>query len=428
MKKILVILLALSIALSTTSCGTATKTNSESKTEPTYSYSEENGIIVISPDDFVNMVKSGNVDSSKQYEIEGKLTYIYGDKNQVAIVSNISQQATKVGVTIYFNMKSDFSDKVKSIDGDESEHTALIRASFKEINDKEQIIMENAEFISLDGKTLPDYIEPINSNEYSDIEIYEYTIPNTYKFIEETFDSSNPYDMLISEYGFYIEVDNEIDSSYGKSTVIDSLTNERKSLLDSFDNGFTIYENESGECIACPPISNSMIFFVLNKQNEDYYEFYTDVISNISIAVSDEQIETETIDGIEYELAVFDKYNSYASDNGLEGAKIYFKADGFGKNKMTKAGDGYYILCDISEKESWRIELDAFTSSNQVNQIWGDVSEKILGCNELTVYGVYLGYNKNSNSPDIFATAFKADGDLFLCKDFFGEQYQDIIE
>lgn len=115
--------------------------------------------------------------------------------------------------------------------------------------------------------------------------------------------------------------------------------------------------------------------------------------TNSSNAISSLQDFTEG-----YEKAVFSKFNSYASDNGLEGTKIWIEGI-VGDIERLDIGNGMgdaFITLLNSDDGQWVVKLEA----EMYEKI--EVFEKLKG-KDVQVCGIYSGYSDLYHAPAVFA-------------------------
>lgn len=108
-----------------------------------------------------------------------------------------------------------------------------------------------------------------------------------------------------------------------------------------------------------------------------------------SITVEESSDTNESITG--FEKADFDKYNSYASENGLGGKKIYI--EGIVDEKVIIDDTIAFVLKQNSE-DKWIITVGLFP-------IWSDEKiDEIMG-KKIRVFGEYVGYSDKVKMPNI---------------------------
>lgn len=96
------------------------------------------------------------------------------------------------------------------------------------------------------------------------------------------------------------------------------------------------------------------------------------------------------IDGFEY--AYFDKYNSYAEDNGLDGTEVYIK----GTVKSVFEYSGFCCISVVSEDDGrWLVSLYDVVYSESLNSIFDE--------QKVTCFGNYRGYSDMFLMPSIVA-------------------------
>ena len=97
-----------------------------------------------------------------------------------------------------------------------------------------------------------------------------------------------------------------------------------------------------------------------------------------------------------YEEAVFDKFNSNASENGLGGTKIWL--EGSYKEILTMDTEGmtlYYAVFKTHDNHEWLLMLDAYPAAPK------EPYEKLYG-HKIRVVGTYEGYSSVYAMPVIY--------------------------
>ena len=110
---------------------------------------------------------------------------------------------------------------------------------------------------------------------------------------------------------------------------------------------------------------------------------------------SEISFELENIDG--YEYAPFEKFNSYAEDNGLKGTKIYIK----GKVTRIDAIENVTYAIVNTNDGTWSIIL-GYTPVSEIESLYKD--------KEISVFGSYSGYSNTLKTPDILVDKIECDG------------------
>ena len=124
--------------------------------------------------------------------------------------------------------------------------------------------------------------------------------------------------------------------------------------------------------------------------------------------------ETETTEKIEdidgYSYGYFDKYNSYAEDNGLEDTPIYIKG-------TVKSVFEYANVCNLSvESEDGGRWLITFLTTNYV-----DKANELFDEKKITCFGKYQGYSDVFLMPAIFIDEIRMGDEIYTDKDIIEE-------
>ena len=124
---------------------------------------------------------------------------------------------------------------------------------------------------------------------------------------------------------------------------------------------------------------------------------------------STEKEKHEDIDG--YEYGDFDKFNSYAEENGLENTAIYIQ--GTVKNVSDLISDSENPLCNLSiatgEKEGWLAIFALVPYSENINTL--------LDGKEVTCFGKYLGWSDVMLKPSMLIDKIIVDGKEYTTED-----------
>lgn len=110
------------------------------------------------------------------------------------------------------------------------------------------------------------------------------------------------------------------------------------------------------------------------------------------------------IDG--YEYAVYDKFNSYAEDNGLKGTKIYVKG-------TVKSVIDYADSCELSIKTS---DSERWIASF-VYASYTDLANELFDEQEVTCFGTYGGYSDAFLMPVIYIDKVQIGSKTYTAED-----------
>jgi hypothetical protein len=110
------------------------------------------------------------------------------------------------------------------------------------------------------------------------------------------------------------------------------------------------------------------------------------------------------IDG--YEYAVYDKFNSYAEDNGLKGTKIYAKG-------TVKSVIDYADSCELSIKTS---DSERWIASF-VYASYSDLANNLFDEQEVTCFGTYGGYSDVFLMPVIYIDKVQVGSKTYTAED-----------
>ena len=99
-----------------------------------------------------------------------------------------------------------------------------------------------------------------------------------------------------------------------------------------------------------------------------------------------------------YEKAEFDKYNSYASENGLKDSAIWVEGTYEGTEQLK--GDAYIILYGVvkdNDDNQWAVDIDTFYSEDDSS----DISQNLQAFKDrhVVVFGVYEGFSDKLEKP-----------------------------
>lgn len=135
-----------------------------------------------------------------------------------------------------------------------------------------------------------------------------------------------------------------------------------------------------------------IIFWNTKKDDEEQQrkgDIIRDIIENDAGAENDIQQEIEYIDG--FEKADYEKYNSYASENGLGDTLIYIE----GTVQSKKTNDN--VLSFILRQDDGNEWLVSILQSVSIEKYEGIVDE-LIG-KRVRAFGIYNGYSDKYNMP-----------------------------
>ncbi|MBP3701590.1 MAG: hypothetical protein J6I64_06855, partial [Lachnospiraceae bacterium] len=98
-----------------------------------------------------------------------------------------------------------------------------------------------------------------------------------------------------------------------------------------------------------------------------------------------------------YEAANYDKFNSFASENGLGGTLIYFTGS-MGEIEIIpteESGDVYYSVVTIPDGRQWLCALNLALFTDK------DYYSDLVGCSAVFC-GIYEGYSGTENKPVLY--------------------------
>lgn len=110
---------------------------------------------------------------------------------------------------------------------------------------------------------------------------------------------------------------------------------------------------------------------------------------------SEKQNELENQESVEYigefEKADYDKYNSYASENGLGDSKIYIEGTVIEKQVIE---DTIHFVLQQKDGNKWVVSVGT-------TPVWSsEMVDELIG-KEIRVFGKYIGFSNNSKMPHI---------------------------
>ena len=140
-------------------------------------------------------------------------------------------------------------------------------------------------------------------------------------------------------------------------------------------------------------ISDDLMY--TGEKNDTYIDVWLfDGSIKVVITLPENQttINVPVVDG--FELAEFSKYNSLASENGLDGTKIYFRGtiESIDVLKLDAPGDMIIGIIRDSNNNKWLCSLNStlFVDKKEYESLIGE---------QLMIYGVYQGYSSSYNMP-----------------------------
>ena len=145
-------------------------------------------------------------------------------------------------------------------------------------------------------------------------------------------------------------------------------------------------------------------------------EQITEQVTEPQTELPTEKEKHEDIDG--YEYAEFDKFNSYAKDNGLENTKIYIKGTIKSVSDLTSAEMSTTdFSISTGEKEGWLALFVFVPYKEKMNTFFKD--------KEVTCFGTYVGWSDVMLKPSILADKIIVDGKTYTTSDIVlvGEGY-----
>lgn len=123
------------------------------------------------------------------------------------------------------------------------------------------------------------------------------------------------------------------------------------------------------------------------------FQFVPDADKNSAestVQVDAEEESVEYIDG--FEKAEYEKFNSYACENGLDGSLIYIEGKVLSQTKLDDKDSDIPILVLIIEQESENRWCAAVHSDAELNSIEDE---------EVRIFGTYVGFSDVFNLPSI---------------------------
>lgn len=127
------------------------------------------------------------------------------------------------------------------------------------------------------------------------------------------------------------------------------------------------------------------------------------LFSGCSSNQADDMISTPEIfedEFFTYEYADFDAYNSPAEENGLGDKEVYIQGE---LTDIKYLETMIYLVVSVGENQNWMC--------GQENK--GEVTDEIQNLlnQDITVYGIYLGYSEKTEMPGLYVDCIKADGE-----------------
>lgn len=109
--------------------------------------------------------------------------------------------------------------------------------------------------------------------------------------------------------------------------------------------------------------------------------------------------ETSTIDGFLCANANYEKYNSYASENGLEGTLIYIEGKVINQTKFDSDSELPCLALVVEQEDGNRWCV----------QVFSDVEIDEIGDKKVRIYGTYMGFSDVMNLPGMVVYADDID-------------------
>lgn len=117
--------------------------------------------------------------------------------------------------------------------------------------------------------------------------------------------------------------------------------------------------------------------------------------SNTDLDTSIETVLSENVEG--YEKAEFDKYNSYAEENGLSGTKVFIYGE---VTKISSIDDAAYAMVKTSDGE-WNV-IFGYSSTDELKDLYLHKG--------IYAIGAYTGFSEKLKSPSIVLDRVQCDG------------------
>lgn len=143
------------------------------------------------------------------------------------------------------------------------------------------------------------------------------------------------------------------------------------------------------------------------KGSADILEDITETTATEDSTVDEDESDEDfnEIDG--YEYADFEKYNSYAKNNGLKDTPVYIK----GNVKSVHEHEGICMLSIVSEDEGrWIVALLGVQYSDGINEL---LDEKSVVC-----FGNYRGFSDIFQMPSFYADKVEVGIKTYTIEDF----------
>ncbi len=126
-----------------------------------------------------------------------------------------------------------------------------------------------------------------------------------------------------------------------------------------------------------------------NKREEEMGDVIKNAMTNTENKKKTEDKDLEYIEG--FEKAEYDRYNSYASENGLKGTKIYISAR---VKKIFTQDDTVGIIVEQEQGKQWVINVGT-------KPVWGEEKLHEIFGKEIEIFGEYMGYSENYKMPEV---------------------------
>ena len=107
-----------------------------------------------------------------------------------------------------------------------------------------------------------------------------------------------------------------------------------------------------------------------------------------------------------YGYADFARFNSYNSDNGLGGTKIYLQGDVKDMQPVKQNGTVYTVAVMVDDIDGYQWYLRAKCDKSKYDSL-----KSAIKSNGVTIYGTYAGYSGVTNRPMMdIERLYKEDG------------------
>lgn len=127
--------------------------------------------------------------------------------------------------------------------------------------------------------------------------------------------------------------------------------------------------------------------FVYKESNIDYEKDYEKLLESIDIP----EQKSESIEGFENASLNYEKFNSPASENGLDGTLVYIDGKVLNQTNLTDSEDP--ILSIVIEQEDGNRWSVSIASDSEIEEIQGK---------NVRAFGMYMGFSNVVNLPAIY--------------------------